>query len=214
LSEPSCVRDRGSAQRLRDVECVRAFDRDAQVSLVGNGVAATDGFGQVPCHLRRDGTRDACAFEVPHGRAAAGELLGAPDGRVDVVKRCRTEDGRVIDAQGIARVVDTHSFAKPKVRFAPAFLSWLPLVWGDYWVVGLADDYSWAVVGSPDDKYLRILSRTPELSGQSYERALGSARDNGFPVERLVKTRQHLEIAAPRTDETHRGTERNPTASR
>ena len=44
--------------------------------------------------------------------------------------------------------------------FAP-FLSFLPFVWGDYWVLGLADDYSWAVVGSPDREYLWILARSP-----------------------------------------------------
>src|SRR4029078_10863291 len=59
-----------------------------------------------------------------------------PDGRLDVVNRCRTADGE-IDAPGIARIVDEQTFARLKVRFAPAWLSWLPLVWGDYWIIGL-----------------------------------------------------------------------------
>lgn len=95
-----------------------------------------------------------------------------------------------VGRQGVARVVDTRTNSKLTVRFAPAFLSWLPQVWGDYWVVGLADDYSWAVVGSPDRKYLWILARAAALTGEPYERALASARDNGFAVERLVTTRQ------------------------
>ena len=48
------------------------------------------------------------------------------DGRVDVVNRCRTADGRMTKAQGIARIVDAGTSAKLKVRFAPAFLSFLP----------------------------------------------------------------------------------------
>ena len=68
------------------------------------------------------------------------------DGRIDVVNRCRTDDGRT-EARGIARVVDERTFARLKVRFAPAWLSLLPFVWGDYWIIGLAEDYSWAVVG-------------------------------------------------------------------
>jgi apolipoprotein D and lipocalin family protein len=109
------------------------------------------------------------------------------DGRIDVVNRCRTEDG-AIDARGVARVVDENTFAQLEVRFAPALLSFLPMVWGDYWIIGLADDYSWAVVGSPDRKYLWILSRTADLDPALFDRAVGIARDNGFDVTRLVKT--------------------------
>ena len=109
------------------------------------------------------------------------------DGRIDVTNRCRTQDG-TIDAHGVARIVDEQGFARLKVRFAPAVLSFLPMVWGDYWVIGLADDYSWAVVGSPDRKYLWILSRTPALDAASFDTALGIARDSGFDVGRLIKT--------------------------
>jgi apolipoprotein D and lipocalin family protein len=110
------------------------------------------------------------------------------DGRIDVVNRCRIADGSAIDAQGLARVVDDRTFAKLKVRFAPAALSWLPMVWGDYWILGLADDYSWAVVGSPDREYLWILARTSELDSTSQAMAHTVARDNGFATERLAAT--------------------------
>jgi apolipoprotein D and lipocalin family protein len=110
------------------------------------------------------------------------------DGRIDVVNRCRSAEG-MTEAKGVARVVDARSSAKLKVRFAPAALSFLPFVWGDYWILGLADDYSWAVVGSPDRKYLWILSRTPALPAASYAAALAAARSNGFDVDRLQTTR-------------------------
>jgi apolipoprotein D and lipocalin family protein len=63
------------------------------------------------------------------------------------------------------------------------------MVWGDYWVVGLADDYSWAVVGSPDRKYLWVLSRTPNLARDAEAKAWQAIRDNGFDVGRLMTTR-------------------------
>jgi apolipoprotein D and lipocalin family protein len=112
------------------------------------------------------------------------------DRRIDVLNRCRAGDGRVDEAKGVARVVDTTSNARLEVRFAPGFLSWLPMVWGDYWIIGLGDDYGWATVGSPDRDYLWILSRTPELPAVEYERAVAAARDNGFDVRRLVRTQQ------------------------
>lgn len=109
------------------------------------------------------------------------------DGRIDVVNRCRTDRGST-EARGVARVVDARTSAKLKVRFAPAALSFLPFVWGDYWILGLADDYSWAVVGSPDRQYLWILARAPALDAGDYSAAVAVAEANGFAVELLVKT--------------------------
>jgi len=127
-------------------------------------------------------------------RQCVGEVTAnytmRPDGRITVVNRCRIADGTRTDAQGIARVVDTRTSAKLKVRFAPAVLSFLPFVWGDYWILGIADDYSWAVVGSPDRKYLWILARTPTLGAEPYSSAVAAARANGFAVDGLVKTVQ------------------------
>jgi len=111
------------------------------------------------------------------------------DGRIDVVNRCRTADG-LTEARGVARLVDEQTYAKLKVRFAPAWLSWLPPVWGDYWIIGLSSDYSWAVVGDSGREYLWILARTPRLDAESMAAARTAAQDNGFDVERLAQTSQ------------------------
>lgn len=109
------------------------------------------------------------------------------DGRLDVLNQCRTGDGR-IDAHGVARVVDNRTFARLEVRFAPAWLGFLSFVWGDYWILGLAEDYSWAVVGSPDREYLWILARTLHLDDASRAAARDIARADGFDVSRLIAT--------------------------
>jgi lipocalin/uncharacterized protein YbjT (DUF2867 family)/ligand-binding SRPBCC domain-containing protein len=111
------------------------------------------------------------------------------DGRLDVVNRCRTADGDS-EARGVARIVDERTFAKLKVRFAPAWLSVLPVVWGDYWIIGLAPDYSWAVVGEPGRKYLWILARTSQLDDGSIAAARAAAVASGFDAGRLVATPQ------------------------
>ena len=125
-------------------------------------------------------------------RQCAGDVTATyarrTDGRIDVVNRCRTSDGWT-DARGIARVVDGAG-TKLKVRFAPAALSFLPFVWGDYWIIGLADDYSWAVVGSPDRQYLWILSRSPRLGDDAWQAATEAAAANGFDITRLQRTTQ------------------------
>jgi lipocalin/uncharacterized protein YbjT (DUF2867 family)/ligand-binding SRPBCC domain-containing protein len=130
-------------------------------------------------------------FENRFQRQCVGDVRATyarrADGHIDVVNRCRTENGRT-EARGVARLVDEQTHARLKVRFAPAWLSWLPAAWGDYWIIGLAPDYSWAVVGDPGREYLWILARMPRLDADSMAAALTAAQDNGFDVGRLVQT--------------------------
>ena len=132
-------------------------------------------------------------FENRFQRQCVGDVRASyatrADGHIDVVNRCRTADGQT-EARGVARLVDEQTHAKLKVRFAPAWLSWLPPVWGDYWIIGLAPDYSWAVVGDPGREYLWILARTPRLDAESMAAARTAAQANGFDVGRLVQTKQ------------------------
>jgi apolipoprotein D and lipocalin family protein len=127
--------------------------------------------------------QDHCAGDV-----VAHYALRA-DGRVDVVNRCRTSQGKVEEARGIARKAgDGKNNARLEVRFAPAILSFLPAVWGDYWIIGLGPEYTWAVIGTPNREYLWILSRTPGMSAESYARAIEIAKGSGFDVTRVVRT--------------------------
>jgi apolipoprotein D and lipocalin family protein len=112
------------------------------------------------------------------------------DGRITVVNRCREHDGRITEAQGVARRVKGAPPSSLEVRFAPAFLSFLPVVWGDYQVMALDDAHTYSLIGTPDRKYLWILSRTPELDPAIYDSLLATAKAQGFDVSRLVLTAQ------------------------
>lgn len=117
-----------------------------------------------------------------------------PDGRIDVRNTCETAKGP-IEAKGIARRASADGPPSVlQVRFAPAFLSWLPQVWGDYWILDLAPDYSTAVVGTPDREYLWLLSRLPEVDQPTYARMVQAARAQGFNEGRLVRTPQTAEV--------------------
>jgi apolipoprotein D and lipocalin family protein len=127
---------------------------------------------------------EKCAGDV----TAEYTLKGS--GRIRVVNRCRKQDGKVTEAVGEARPADRRGpNSRLEVRFAPAFLSFLPLVWGDYQIIELAPDYAYAVVGSPDRKYLWVLSRNPRLDEETYLRLLGAARSQGFDVSGMIRTR-------------------------
>ena len=128
---------------------------------------------------------EKCAGDV----TAEYTLQGAD--RLKVVNRCRKQDGQMTEAVGAAKLADRKGAnARLKVRFAPAFLSFLPAVWGDYQIIELAPDYSYAVVGDPSRKYLWFLSRTPRLDEATYRKLNEAARSQGFDVSRLIRTKQ------------------------
>ena len=69
--------------------------------------------------------------------ATRAEYSLKADGTVQVVNRCKVQDGEFEEAIGAARQVGAAISPKLRARFAPAWLSFIPLVWGDYWVIDL-----------------------------------------------------------------------------
>ncbi len=111
------------------------------------------------------------------------------DGQILVVNRCRTATGEMKEAEGKARRKgEDEPTSKLLVRFAPAILSFLPFVWADYWVIDLAEDYSYAVVGEPSREYLWILARSPVLADETYEGILQRLRQHGYDPALLIRT--------------------------
>jgi apolipoprotein D and lipocalin family protein len=113
-----------------------------------------------------------------------------PDGRVRVENRCRLADGSTDVAIGIARQVGAANSPRLKVRFAPALLSFIPMVWGDYWIIDLDKDYGLAAVSEPGRDYLWILSRTPTVSKPAYDALVARLLGQGLDVRKLVRTQQ------------------------
>ena len=103
------------------------------------------------------------------------------DGRVDVVNRCRKANGEYTTARGKARIVDKKTNAKLKVTFFWPF-------YGDYWILDLGPNYEYAVVGAPNRDYLWILSRTPQLDEQLYQRLPSEMATRGFATDRMIRT--------------------------
>jgi apolipoprotein D and lipocalin family protein len=112
-------------------------------------------------------------------------------GQLKVVNECRQQNGEITKAEGRARLADRRGpNSKLEVRFAPAWLGWVPLVWGDYWIIDLAPDYSYSVVGTPDRKYLWILARSPQMDEAIYQGIVQRVTAKGFDASRLIRTRQ------------------------
>ncbi len=125
-------------------------------------------------------------------RGCDGEITATytkqSDGIISVVNRCQKSDGSLKEAIGEARLHSaTGPNSKLEVRFAPKWLSFLPMVWGTYWILDLPDNYSYSLVGEPSRKYLWILSRTPQLPDSTYNKVLDRAKTMGFAVDKMIK---------------------------
>lgn len=110
------------------------------------------------------------------------------DGEISVINSCFEEDGELDKTEGVARVVDKKSNAKLEVSFF-SILGWRP-VWGDYWVIGLGENYDWAIVGTPSRKYGWILSRTPQLSKEIMNKINQILVDQGYDPKKFEISKQ------------------------
>ncbi|MDZ4751907.1 MAG: lipocalin family protein [Flavobacteriales bacterium] len=106
-------------------------------------------------------------------------------GHLIVENTCNRDSvgGKQSSIKGKAIVMENSGNAKLKVRFFWPFS-------GKYWIVDLADDYSYAVVSHPNKKSLWILSRTPKMEESVYREILARLRDKGYDLTKLYVTKQ------------------------
>lgn len=106
-------------------------------------------------------------------------------GYLIVENRCNRNsvDGPESYIRGKAFVQKDTGNAKLKVQFFWPFRA-------KYWIIDLAPDYSYAVVGHPNRKYLWILSRTPQMNDETYRAIRSRLEEKGFDLSLLQKTVQ------------------------
>ena len=104
---------------------------------------------------------------------------------ITVINRCKkgSLQGKEITVKGKATAVKESNNAKLKVKFFLIFS-------GKYWIIDLANDYSYAVVSEPKRKSLWILSRTPKMNQDTYSQILSKIKSKGFDLDKLKMTVQ------------------------
>jgi apolipoprotein D and lipocalin family protein len=118
------------------------------------------------------------------------QYAALPDGQIEVRNSCKNAEGKTEEVIGRAKLAAANSVSQLKVRFAPEWLAWLPLVWANYWVIQLAPDYRYAVVSEPGRAYLWILARQPVLAPEDQTAILTQLVAQGFDTSRLRFTPQ------------------------
>lgn len=124
-------------------------------------------------------------FEARCARDVTATYAVKDNGRLSVTNACRQADGSMQSVTGEARQAGELP-SQLEVRFAPAWLSFLPFVWADYWVIALDPDYRWAVVGGPDRDYLWFLAREPVVDEATMATMKERARAMGYDLAPLV----------------------------
>ncbi|MGQ0554562.1 MAG: lipocalin family protein [Nitrospiraceae bacterium] len=114
-----------------------------------------------------------------------------PDGKIGVHNECVTDAGGLDQADGIATIVDIHTNAKLAVTFDNFFARLVgPSRDGNYWILDLDPNYQTALVGTPDRRYLWMLSRSPQLDEATDQRMVGKAQQLGFHVSGLIRAKR------------------------
>lgn len=102
-----------------------------------------------------------------------------------VENSCRKDslNGKESYVKGKAYIEEGTGNSKLKVQFFWPFK-------GKYWIIDLANDYQYAVVGHPNREYLWILSRSPQMEDQTYQEIISRLKEKKFDISKLNKTVQ------------------------
>lgn len=128
---------------------------------------------RLPTRFERD-----CASDV------TAEYQLRKDSSIAVINTCRKPNGELKQSKGTAHLRDPRGpNSKLKVSFFWPFT-------GDYWILKLDPQYRWSLVGTPDRRYLWLLSRSPQMEPATYQAILQTARQLGFDTNRVQRTKQ------------------------
>ena len=118
--------------------------------------------------------RDCAAFASRYEKISDEEF--------GIVNYCRhkSANGPMRKTRAAAYLDTTEAAAKLKVQ-----LRWP--AWYDLWILYVDDDYSIALLGTPDRKNLWLLSRTPSVPSQTVDALLQRAEGEGFDIDPLIR---------------------------
>lgn len=123
-------------------------------------------------HIPRPTQNECSATTATYTMQAAGKLT--------FVHECTLSNGGYHGSTAIAKVASAETPAKLEVDFGGYV--------GEYWILEVAPDYRYAVVGHPSRDYLWVLSRTKTMDPKDLEVALDHARQQNFDTARLAYT--------------------------
>lgn len=108
-----------------------------------------------------------------------------PDGDITVLNACQKTNEKMTSSRGTAQLAVAGGLtSKLKISFFWPFH-------GHYWMIGIGPGYRWSLVGTPNKKYLWLLSRAPTMASDQVNRLLGRAVEMGFDIKDIIYTKQN-----------------------
>lgn len=109
-----------------------------------------------------------------------------PDGKIKVVNSGykNSLNGEYSEAIGKAKIPD------PKNEPGKLKVAFFWIFYANYFVLELDSDYQWALIGSSSDKYLWILSRTPQITPERYADLCQRLEQRGYDTSKLIRVEQ------------------------
>ncbi|MEW6468892.1 MAG: lipocalin family protein [Bacteroidota bacterium] len=107
-----------------------------------------------------------------------------PSGSFNIYTSFRKPSGRTRTIRSKAFIDRSSGNARWKVQF----------VWplrAHYWIIELADDYSYTVVGHPKKKFLYIMSRSPFMKDELLQAIIGRCSQKGYDISELRMPAHH-----------------------
>lgn len=132
----------------------------------------------IPAWFQKDCTSDTTA-----------EYELTAENEIKVTNKCIKKNGSFEIAQGLGRINPKYGEnSKLEVTFVNLFGFWVWWFGGDYWIMDLASDYSYSIVGDPDLKYLWILSRNPILSLETLKILKSKIENQNYDTCKIIIT--------------------------
>lgn len=125
-----------------------------------------------------------------------------PDGSIHVISQCQKDNffQTIQRAEGTAEIIDKKTNAKWKIELKPSE-RYKGVPNGDYWIIQLADDYSYAAISEPTETFFWVISRTPSLPQDIFKGILDKAvlQLPNINVLNVLKTQQDSAGPNPQT---------------
>jgi apolipoprotein D and lipocalin family protein len=107
-----------------------------------------------------------------------------PDGRISVQTVSYNANARMRRTEVNGTVQPTNPGR------SQLLLKFYGVIRGRLWMVGLDEDYRWALMGSPSRLRLWLIARSPRLPPADYDRAMAIAAAQGYDAARVRPTPQ------------------------
>jgi apolipoprotein D and lipocalin family protein len=118
--------------------------------------------------------------------SATAEYTPINEATIQVRNTATSRKGKIRSITGIGEVVPGSDGSRLRVKFgglaslAPASRE------GNYWIIALDPQYQNALVGTPNRKYLWILSRSPFPSAGTLNSYMAKAEHLGFAMDKMI----------------------------